>query len=336
MNVLYSCDDKYCPYTGISITSLFESNKDLDDINVYVLAHRICEANAIKLNRLAKQYDRNILILDAEEIDRFLTDHGVIIYQGSRATYYRLFVEQLIPKNIDRILYIDSDTIVVGSLANLDGFQFNESKACAMTYERFFRGYNAYLGLKETDKYYMGGIILFDMNNWRTLNCSEKILSAINEGRTYFLTADQDILNYSINEHIQVLPPKYNVLSDWAGMGVRHLHSFKDASESNFYSLSEIKDAMQNPVILHCKKMSFVNDVPWVHGNRNPFEQEWLKYKKLSLWHDIPTIVKKANKKDNIRKFLLLTLPRSLYLKITKYETKRYITNYYREDKQRG
>ena len=29
MNVLYQCNDKYAPYCGTSITSLFENNKDI-------------------------------------------------------------------------------------------------------------------------------------------------------------------------------------------------------------------------------------------------------------------------------------------------------------------
>ena len=30
LSVLYGCDDNYAPYTGISMTSLFENNKDIE------------------------------------------------------------------------------------------------------------------------------------------------------------------------------------------------------------------------------------------------------------------------------------------------------------------
>ena len=34
LTVLYGSDDNYAPYTGISMTSLFENNRDLEDITV--------------------------------------------------------------------------------------------------------------------------------------------------------------------------------------------------------------------------------------------------------------------------------------------------------------
>ena len=37
LNVLYQSDNNYADLTGVSITSLFENNKHLDEINVYIL-----------------------------------------------------------------------------------------------------------------------------------------------------------------------------------------------------------------------------------------------------------------------------------------------------------
>ena len=40
INVLYGCDDNYAPYTGISMTSLFENNQS-EEIVVYLAAMNI-------------------------------------------------------------------------------------------------------------------------------------------------------------------------------------------------------------------------------------------------------------------------------------------------------
>ena len=53
MNILYTCDDKFCAYTGISITSLFENNKDLDEINVFIAGQDISEKNKTGLEKTA-------------------------------------------------------------------------------------------------------------------------------------------------------------------------------------------------------------------------------------------------------------------------------------------
>ena len=35
LNVLYQFDDKYAPYAGISMLSLYENNKEIENLNVY-------------------------------------------------------------------------------------------------------------------------------------------------------------------------------------------------------------------------------------------------------------------------------------------------------------
>ena len=41
MNVLYQFNEKYAPYAGVSITSLFENNKNADEICVYILGENL-------------------------------------------------------------------------------------------------------------------------------------------------------------------------------------------------------------------------------------------------------------------------------------------------------
>ena len=43
LNVLYGCDDNYAPYTGVSLLSLFENNKDIEEITIYLAAMNFSE-----------------------------------------------------------------------------------------------------------------------------------------------------------------------------------------------------------------------------------------------------------------------------------------------------
>ena len=45
MNIAYSCNDYYVPQTGISMISLFENNKEVDDICVYLISKDISKEN---------------------------------------------------------------------------------------------------------------------------------------------------------------------------------------------------------------------------------------------------------------------------------------------------
>ena len=327
MNILYSCDDKYSPYTGISITSLFENNKDLDEINVYVLGLGISKENISKFDRLAKQYGRNITIADVAQIDKYLDENGAIQLHGSRAPFYRLFLEQVIPDYIEKILYIDSDTVVVGSLKELEGFQFDEYKVCAMIYISIFNGYNRFIGCKKDDNYYDSGVLFFNMSNWRKLKCIKKLMENIERGYANFFIADQDLLCHTLNDNIQVLPPKFNVVADWVAFGLKNFYFYADANENNFYSIQEIESAVASPVILHCKVGH--TGTPWVKGNKNPFRYVWKEYKEISLWKDMEQLKSKLNFKQKIQSVMYMILPRHLYCRIFKSHLKKKIWKYY-------
>ena len=51
MNVLYTCDDNYVWLMGISTISLFENNKTIEDLQVYLLGDNISQENKDKLKK---------------------------------------------------------------------------------------------------------------------------------------------------------------------------------------------------------------------------------------------------------------------------------------------
>ena len=58
MNCAYSFMDNYAQHAGLSILSLFDNNKEADEINVYVLDNHIGEKNYKNLEQIAAQYRR--------------------------------------------------------------------------------------------------------------------------------------------------------------------------------------------------------------------------------------------------------------------------------------
>ena len=336
MNILYNCDNNYLPYAGTSITSLFENNKELDEINVYIIGFEISDMNIVKLNRLAEQYGRSITLVDAKDIDNFFVRNGARIWRGSLATFYRLFIDQVIPENVDRVLYIDADTVVVDSLKDLEAFEFEDHKACAMTYDRVFDGYNEYIHLPTDKPYYNAGVILFDLKKWRAFDCSKKIMKAIEKGYASFAVADQDLLSHAVNDNIQLLNPRYNVFSCWIDLGVKNINAYLEVNNdnTNYYLPRELESALANPAILHCR--SIHTHAPWVKHSRNPFRGEWVKYNEVSPWKNVESVKAKLKLNKKVSRALFYTLPKPLYCRIIKtyniYQVKKYYSNLGRID----
>lgn len=292
MNILYCCDDKFCPYTGISITSLFINNSDLDEINVYVLGLEISDKNKQKFEMLAQKYNRTITIINAEPIDKFLSDQNVKLWKGNRTAWYRLFFEQIMPNDIDRLLYLDSDTIIVGDLSELQNFNFKQNKAAAMMNIPVLKGYKQHLGLSKHDLYYSSGVLLIEMESWKYLKCSERLIYAIKKGYSYFIYPEQDLINAVLRDNIAELPFRFNIVSVWINKSVGdnqyELNKTEMICRENPITQEQVDIAMRNPVILHTVNGS--HGVPWKIGNTNPFSNEWHKYREMSLWYDTPAI----------------------------------------------
>ena len=90
MNVMYLSDNNYAIYMGVSICSLFENNKMLDEINVYIIDDNISSDNKKRLEELAERYGRNIYFMDCKVgIDK-LQKLGAPKYRGSYTTYLKI------------------------------------------------------------------------------------------------------------------------------------------------------------------------------------------------------------------------------------------------------
>ena len=52
MKVMYTCDNNYVWLMGISTISLFENNKEIEDLKVYLLGENISEDNKNELKKI--------------------------------------------------------------------------------------------------------------------------------------------------------------------------------------------------------------------------------------------------------------------------------------------
>ena len=80
MNVIYSSDNNYARHVGISITSLYDHNQDVETVNVYLIDDEISEENHKKLDAVAKKHNFSIHVpirdLDSEAIEKILYGTG--------------------------------------------------------------------------------------------------------------------------------------------------------------------------------------------------------------------------------------------------------------------
>ena len=79
MNIVYHASDSFAKVTGTSIVSIFENNKDIDEINVYVIEKNFTEDNKKKMEQLADKYNRRIIFIPMPDINKSERLHFKII-----------------------------------------------------------------------------------------------------------------------------------------------------------------------------------------------------------------------------------------------------------------
>ena len=128
IHVLYLSDANYAAFAGVSVVSLFENNKSFDEIDVWLIDDDLGDENRKKFKEAADAYGRRVHFLDMSEGIRKLEAIGAPKYRNSYTTYLKLFAFGLLPPEVDRIFFIDSDSVVTGDLSALPDFDMHTFK----------------------------------------------------------------------------------------------------------------------------------------------------------------------------------------------------------------
>ena len=116
LNLLYQFNEKYAPYAGTSVFSVLQNNKEADEINIYILGEGLSEVSQNKLRRMISDFGRRAVFVETGKLVRKMKTLDMPAYRGSYAANMRLFLDEVLDKSVDRVLYLDSDKIVYKSL----------------------------------------------------------------------------------------------------------------------------------------------------------------------------------------------------------------------------
>lgn len=222
---LYDKNRKYSKLTGTSICSLFENTKAW--VTIHLLHDKtLTEENRRRFAKLARRYANHIVFYNMDEL--FDMDAIVQKYVGtarekgfslqySFASLYRLLLVHFLPKDIHRLIYLDSDIIVNCDIQDLWKEEIGENGLAAVPEMKIFHWEKANEtkaicndGFVKFERYFNAGVLLLDMDAYRQHpTLLEDGLSFLVEHPTYSCF-DQDILNYVFSEHCRLLDVRYN------------------------------------------------------------------------------------------------------------------------------
>lgn len=314
INILYQFNEKYVPYAGVSITSLLENNKDIDEITIYLLGEEIADTSKEKLLEQISIYGRKGVFIDAVKVIEKMHTIGLNGYRDSYAPNIKLFVNQYIPDTVDRLIYIDCDTIVTGNIGKLFKMDMN-NRPVAMILDSVCMRHKQAIGFSKKDLYFNSGVILYDMKTWKEQKCEKRIIDHIQNVRSHYMAPDQDVLNIVLKNQIKVLDIKYNLQP--FHMIYSYDQYMKFFGQPRYYGKEIIKKAKDGAVIFHTFR--YLGEFPWHKDSLHPAVKLFDQYLEKSLWKDyIKTETDKNDIVFRIERLLYRVLPKSVFIVIFK------------------
>lgn len=273
------CTDRgFVMPTGVMIYSVCTNNQEVEIVFHVVHDDSLRAKDKQDLKETVKGFDGKTVLFYQVDVTKFPcfpnTAKGASVTQ---AAYYRLLISEILPKTIQKVLYMDGDIIVRHSLLPLWNTDLKDYPLGAVIdsigdnpefYQRL--NYSPKLG------YFNSGVMLINLEYWREHEVVKDFLGILKEYGDNLKFWDQDVLNISFSENKFLLPIKYNFMSGFLWMQAQYSSKYEN----------EVLEARKDPVIVH-----FAGSKPWEAYQRNlhPFRSTFFKFQNQTKWKGIKT-----------------------------------------------
>lgn len=311
MDIMYSSSDSYAFLTGISILSLLENNKACDEIHIYIMDNHISEENRKKLTDVVTGYNRQIFFVPMPDMKE-LTGQEINTRRWNISTFGRLYMASSLPESVHKVLNIDCDTIIVDSLEPLWNTDMT-GKVFGGMLECINNRYRRNVGKKNGDYYMNGGIVFLNLDEVRAGGYEKKFTDYITRYGSSLAYLDQDVLNSVVEQEKMIkLPMRYNTLSIYFYANYAQVLKIRRSCEADFYSRDEFEKAVAAPGLVHFTTCFLDGLRPWIEGNRHPYRDEFLRYKQLSPWKDVPLQKDTRGAVSKLKSAVVRNMPRGM------------------------
>lgn len=271
INIVFSIDGNYAKHCAATLCSILLNSKRGNKFNIFILDGGISQKIKNKFEKLKeiRDFNLNYISIDNEYFKDLPLNRSYI----SIATYYRLLLPEVLPSNIDKVIYLDSDIIVEKDIAELWNYDISDKYAAVVEDEgSIYQVQRMHLPAKNS--YFNAGVCMFNIKKLREFDFQKMWKEYFEKNKEIITLQDQDILNGVFNGNCLFVPLQWNANG--------RLYTKHNLMEHN-YSHEEAVYAAHNPGILHFTDIN----KPWNKLCTHPLKSEYLKYLSLTPWHSL-------------------------------------------------
>ncbi len=274
---MVSSDDNYAQHLGAMLTSLFENFgvDKRDSLRIIVMDGGINSSNKRKLNKVGKKYSSEFDYVTVTEkpYEKLYLREGF-----GTAAYYKISIPEIVEE--DKVIYIDSDAIVLDDISELWEVDVSDYylAACEDYVDYSYKTYNI-----EKGDYFNAGVMVINNKKWRRNNVPKKVRRWLTKYDRLTESHDQDAFNITFHKKWLKLHPKWNLCSKYFFQTNKVRKIRKD-----------IDKVLAEPSIVHFSTWCGCSR-PWLYWSKHPYKKEYYRYLRMTPWKGF-TPVNKSKK----------------------------------------
>ena len=192
------------------------------------------------------------------------------------AMWHRILLPELLP-GVERVLYLDVDTLAVDSLEPLWATALGDSPVAAVTnvFQHNHTGRPGSLGLAGPEVYFNSGVLLLNLEAWRRRRVAAALRDLATARGPQLEWPDQDALNLVLSGDRVALHPRWNAMNS--------VFAFPSAAE--VFGARARDEAVARPGIRHFEGPGA--NKPWHAACAQPLRERWFEHRRQTPWPDV-------------------------------------------------
>jgi len=162
MNIFNFCSDSFASVAAVSLVPIMENNKAFDRIEIYTVDDGISDQNKSELEKLVRTYNRVIHFIKAPDPSIIFEYSFKTRYQMGHS-YSRMCIGTILPDHVEKVLCLDSDTLILDSLSELWNIDMGQHIMAGVSECINLKSYGRRFQLDIDNIYCNAGILLVDL-----------------------------------------------------------------------------------------------------------------------------------------------------------------------------
>ena len=198
------------------------------------------------------------------------------VSEFTSAMWYRILLPELLG-DVDRVLYLDVDTLVLDSLQPLAELDLSGHLLAAVSnvFQHNHVGRPRELGIPSGQAYFNSGVMLMNLAEMRRTGAADAVVECAVERSTELEWPDQDALNLVLGPRRLPLAPRWNCMNS-----VIHFDSAVDV-----FGEEAVREARSEPAIRHFEGPGA--NKPWDPRCTDPLRGAYTQHLAATPWPDL-------------------------------------------------